>query len=88
MKKPMRPSRRQVLRLAGAAAAAVAAPGVLAQTPAAPAVRRKVKLSYWTWADNPGHQKRLVDAVNALLERQGRYAQMWTLQQIEAAPAL
>ena len=24
----------------------------------------------------------------ALLERQGRYAQMWTLQQIEAAPAL
>ena len=25
-----------------------------AQTPPAPAVRRKVKLSYWTWADNPG----------------------------------
>ena len=24
----------------------------------------------------------------ALIERQGRYAQMWTLQQIEAAPAL
>ena len=24
----------------------------------------------------------------ALLERQGRYAQMWTMQQIEAAPVL
>lgn len=30
---------------------------------AAPQVRKKVKLTYWTWADNPNHQKIAVDSV-------------------------
>ena len=30
---------------------------------AASSVRKKVKLTYWTWADNPMHQKMSVDAV-------------------------
>src|SRR5258706_12358217 len=29
----------------------------------APAVRKKVKLTYWNWADNPTHQKISVDSV-------------------------
>jgi multiple sugar transport system substrate-binding protein len=41
---------------AGTAAAAAAGPAM-------PQVAKKVELSYWTWADNPGHQKRIMDAV-------------------------
>ena len=37
----------------------------------APAVRRKVKISYWTWADNPGHQKMVVDSVESFNKAQG-----------------
>ena len=55
-------SRRKALRMIGAAGAAVAGSTLLgkaatavAQT-AAPAVRKKVKLTYWNWADNPVHQ--------------------------------
>ena len=37
--------------------------GALAQV-ASPAVRRKVKLTYWNWADNPPHQKISLDSVD------------------------
>ena len=33
-------------------------------TVAQPAVRRKVKLTYWNWADNPTHQKISLDSVD------------------------
>jgi multiple sugar transport system substrate-binding protein len=35
----------------------------VAQTASAPAVRKKVKLTYWNWADNPVHQKISLDSV-------------------------
>jgi multiple sugar transport system substrate-binding protein len=60
-------SRRTALRLLGGAGAA--AGGALASRPLgalaqnAPAVRRKTTISYWTWADNPVHQKMSIDAV-------------------------
>src|SRR3954466_13492971 len=58
------PSRRKALgaiAAIGAGAALLGAgTGVIAQ---APAVRRKVKLTYWNWADNPTHQKISVDSV-------------------------
>lgn len=55
-------TRRQTLGLmAGAAGAAVLA----GAGPAMPAVRKKVELQYWTWADNPSHQKGIMDAVAA-----------------------
>lgn len=64
--KQHRASRRRALRTIGAAGVAASGaltPGkLLAQTPA-PSVRRKVKLAYWGWADNPVHQKMSVDAV-------------------------
>ncbi len=54
-------SRRQALRTIGAGLAAggaiTARPDLAPAQTAAPAVRRKVKLSYWNWADNPIHQK-------------------------------
>ena len=63
-------SRRKALRMIGAAGAAVAGSTLLgkaatavAQT-AAPAVRKKVKLTYWNWADNPVHQSISIDSVN------------------------
>jgi multiple sugar transport system substrate-binding protein len=59
-------SRRKALGLIGGTAAAGlvgTAAGAPAQTPAAPAVRKKVALSYWGWADNPVHQKMSVDSV-------------------------
>jgi multiple sugar transport system substrate-binding protein len=37
----------------------------------APAVRRRVTLSYWTWSDNPSHQKMLIDSVDAFNKSQG-----------------
>src|SRR5258705_1975802 len=62
-----RASRRKALGTLGAAGLAASgalAPGrVLAQTPA-PSGRKKVKLTYWGWADNPVHQKMSVDAVD------------------------
>lgn len=59
-----RMSRRKALALMGAAGGALiaAGPGALAQV-AAPAVRKKVKLTYWNWADNPVHQKISLDSV-------------------------
>ena len=63
-------SRRKALKLIGAAGVAAAggtllggAPAAMAQTAAAPAVRKKVKLTYWNWADNPVHQKISTDSV-------------------------
>lgn len=57
-------SRRRTLALMAAAGGALAAakPGI-AQV-AAPAVRKKVKLTYWNWADNPVHQKISLDSVD------------------------
>ena len=64
------PIRHDAMRwsdLARGVAAAVAplvasAPPVQAQA-AAPAVRKKVKLTYWNWADNPVHQNISIDSV-------------------------
>jgi multiple sugar transport system substrate-binding protein len=65
MSKIYAPTRRTALGLTAATGAAAATGRTsLAQTPPAPAVRRKVKLSYWTWADNPSHQKWVIDAVD------------------------
>ena len=64
-----RVSRRKALKALGAAGVVAAstmvpgAPAALAQSPAAPAVRRKVKLTYWNWADNPVHRKISTDSV-------------------------
>ena len=55
-------TRRQALAL-GLAGATLAAPRA-AWSQGAPAVRRKVKLTYWGWADNPVHQKMSIDAVD------------------------
>ena len=60
-------SRRTALRTLGLAGAAAAAPAAFAQ---APAVRKPVKISYWTWSDNPSHQKMLVDAVDVFNKSQ------------------
>lgn len=58
-------SRRAALHALGGAGAAAATlkPGALFAQ-GAPAVRRKVKVVYWGFADNPTHQKMTVDAVN------------------------
>jgi len=68
-------SRRQALRRIGAAGLAAggalaARPRLASAQPAAPAVRRKVKISYWTWADNPNHQKMVVDSVESFNKAQ------------------
>jgi multiple sugar transport system substrate-binding protein len=62
-------SRRAALKSIGAAGvAAIAVPASgLAQ---APAVRKRVALSYWTWSDNPGHQKMLTDVVDGFNKSQ------------------
>ena len=54
-------------RLSRRQALACSAPPARARSPARaasrrPAVRRKVKLTYWNWADNPTHQKISLDA--------------------------
>jgi multiple sugar transport system substrate-binding protein len=46
--------------LGAAGASALAGTGAVAQ----PAVRRKVKLTYWNWADNPSHQRISLDSVD------------------------
>ena len=58
----IRISRRKAVSLLGAGAALAASGRARAQL-AAPAVRRKVKLTYWNWADNPNHLKISTDAV-------------------------
>jgi multiple sugar transport system substrate-binding protein len=61
-------SRRQALRIIGATAVAASgsllsqSPRALAQT-TAPAVRKKVKLTYWSDVDNPVHQKQTFNMV-------------------------
>jgi len=60
-----RATRRRILRAIGAAG--LAASGAVPASPAiaqAPAVRKKVELVYWGWADNPVHQKMSIDAVD------------------------
>ncbi|HEY4200176.1 MAG TPA: sugar ABC transporter substrate-binding protein [Devosiaceae bacterium] len=62
-------TRRTVLGLmAGTVVSAVAASAVRAQS--APAVRKKTELNYWTWSDNPDHQKRLLAAVDGFNKSQ------------------
>src|SRR5262245_55046450 len=62
--KPRSMSRRKAVGLLAATGGALLAggPAAVAQV-AAPAVRKKVKLTYWNWADNPQHQKISVDSV-------------------------
>ncbi|RDJ21688.1 extracellular solute-binding protein [Bosea caraganae] len=56
-------TRRQALATAlGGAALAAGGLGAQAQV-ASPAIRKKVKLTFWNWADNPVHQKISVDSV-------------------------
>src|SRR4029079_11147846 len=72
--KQHRASRRRALRTIGAAGVAASgalAPGNLLAQTAAPSVRKKVKLTYWGWADNPVHQKMSVDAVDQFNKSQG-----------------
>ncbi len=62
-------SRRAALKAIGLAGAAGAVPLTsFAQTPA---VRKRVTLNYWTWADNPSHHQMLVDAVDVFNKSQG-----------------
>jgi len=57
---------------AGIAAAGATALGQAATAIAqAPAVRKKVKLTYWNWADNPVHQSISIDSVNMFNKSQG-----------------
>jgi multiple sugar transport system substrate-binding protein len=60
-------SRRTALGLIGAAGAASATgvAGRAASALAAPAVRKKVTIQFWNWADNPNHQKMSIDGVEA-----------------------
>jgi len=58
-----RHSRRKTLQMIGAAGGALAAGVSGAWAQSAPAVRKKVKLTYWNWADNPVHQKISLDSV-------------------------
>jgi multiple sugar transport system substrate-binding protein len=70
-KKPSRinASRRKALRALGAAGAALL--GTVTAAAQAPAVRKKVKLTYWNWADNPVHQSISVDSVAMFNKSQG-----------------
>jgi multiple sugar transport system substrate-binding protein len=67
-KKRVSASRRNALRMLGAAGVAAAGATTLGKSATAiaqaPAVRKKVKLTYWNWADNPVHQSISVDSVN------------------------
>jgi multiple sugar transport system substrate-binding protein len=74
--KDARVSRRGALGILGAAAmyaggATLPRTGRAQAQGTAPAVRRKVTLTYWTWADNPVHRKTTVDAVEAFNKSQG-----------------
>ena len=61
---PERLSRAQGARPRSGAAGASARARHGSRARAAPAVRRKVKLTYWNWADNPSHQKISLDSVD------------------------
>jgi multiple sugar transport system substrate-binding protein len=67
--------RRKALRMIGAAGIAAAGATALGQAATAiaqaPAVRKKVKLTYWNWADNPVHQSISIDSVNMFNKSQG-----------------
>lgn len=56
-------TRRQALALALGGAGALAVSKRASAQVASPAVRKKVKLTFWNWADNPNHQKISVDSV-------------------------
>jgi multiple sugar transport system substrate-binding protein len=62
-------SRRSVLKLMGAASAAGLA-GHSMPALAQPAVRKKAKIVYWNWADNPAHLKISTDVVDAFNKAQ------------------
>jgi len=64
-------TRRDALRIGAAGAAALVGAGQVVAQVASPAVRKKVKLTYWNWADNPNHQKISVDAVALFNKSQG-----------------
>ena len=60
-------SRRSMLKMMGGAATGAMIAGGLpavAQTVASPAVRKKTKIVYWNWADNPSHLKISTDSVD------------------------
>lgn len=60
-----RTSRRTVLKMMGAGAGLLAGgTSAFAEDLAAPAVRKKAKIVYWNWADNPGHLKISADSVD------------------------
>ncbi len=61
-------SRRKVLGLLGGASA-IGLTGARSAL-AAPAVRKKVTINFWNWADNPNHQKMSVDGVEAFNKSQ------------------
>jgi multiple sugar transport system substrate-binding protein len=58
-------SRRTALGLIGAGIAGAAGAGRTGAALAAPAVGKKVTITFWNWADNPNHQKMSVDGVKA-----------------------
>ncbi len=59
-------SRRSVLGMVGAAAGGLAFGGTASaqEDLAAPAIRKKAKIVYWNWADNPAHLKISTDSVD------------------------
>lgn len=58
-------TRRKALKLAAAAAGVVAGGGLLSPKTALATshIRKKVKLTYWNWADNPNHMKISTESV-------------------------
>jgi len=56
-------TRRQALGVAAGGAVMLTGAKRASAQVASPAVRKKVKLTYWNWADNPNHQKISVDAI-------------------------
>lgn len=65
-------TRRQALATAlGGAALAAGGIGAAQAQVASPAVRKKVKLNFWNWADNPVHQKISVDSAAMFNASQG-----------------
>lgn len=63
--------RTDITRRAALTTLAAAAAGAGTARAQAPAVRRKVTLNYWTYADNPNHAQRLAVAVDAFNKSQG-----------------
>lgn len=63
-------TRRQTLAAALGGATLLAA-GPASSQVASPAIRKKVKLTFWNWADNPNHQKISTDSVAMFNKSQG-----------------